>query len=155
MQLWLPRSLKQPARPIEQGQVSRASIDGNGGRPSILLVDDSDALRELTAASLRQSELRRDMRRRQVPRRWPGIEKAPGDFDVIVTDYAMPLVSGLDVIRFARNLKADWPAVIITGYADTKAIGDLPSDVPLLAKPYKDQQLVESILLAEKTRGRA
>jgi CheY-like chemotaxis protein len=82
------------------------------------------------------------------------IEKAPQDFEVIVTDFAMPLVSGLDVIRFARNLKADWPAVIITGYADTKAIGDLPADVPLLAKPFKDEELVESILQAKQTRGR-
>ena len=153
MQLWLPRSLKQPARSIEQIQVSRPRVDGNGARPSILLVDDSDALRELTAASLRQSgfEVTCAAGGAEALAR---IEKAPQDFDVIVTDFAMPLVSGVDVIRFARNLKADWPAVIITGYADTKAIGDLPADVPLLAKPFKDEELVESILQAKQTRGR-
>lgn len=154
MQLWLPRSLEQPARSIEQNQVSRPRVDGNGVRPTILLVDDSDALRELTASSLRQRGF-------DVTCAAGGaealarIEKAPQDFDVIVTDFAMPLVSGLDVIRFARNLKADWPAVIITGYADTKAIGDLPADVPLLAKPYKDQELVESILQVKQTHGLA
>ncbi|TIP05406.1 MAG: response regulator [Mesorhizobium sp.] len=154
MQLWLPRSLEQPARSIEQNQVSRPRVDGNGARPTILLVDDSDALRELTASSLRQRGF-------DVTCAAGGaealarIEKAPQDFDVIVTDFAMPLVSGLDVIRFARNLKADWPAVIITGYADTKAIGDLPADVPLLAKPYKDQELVESILQVKQTHGLA
>ncbi|TIP32949.1 MAG: response regulator, partial [Mesorhizobium sp.] len=100
MQLWLPRSLEQPARSIEQNQVSRPRVDGNGARPTILLVDDSDALRELTASSLRQRGF-------DVTCAAGGaealarIEKAPQDFDVIVTDFAMPLVSGLDVIRFA------------------------------------------------------
>ncbi|TGS14989.1 response regulator [Mesorhizobium sp. M2E.F.Ca.ET.209.01.1.1] len=153
MQLWLPRSLKHPARLIEQGQVSQPRVDGTGAQPSVLLVDDSDALRDLTAASLRQSgfEVTCAAGGAEALAR---IEKAPQDFEVIVTDFAMPLVSGLDVIRFARNLKADWPAVIITGYADTKAIGDLPADVPLLAKPFKDEELVESILQAKQTRGR-
>ena len=27
-----------------------------------------------------------------------------GEFDLIVTDYAMPLISGVEVIRFARSL---------------------------------------------------
>ena len=153
MQLWLPRSLKHPARLLEQGQVSQPRVDGTGAQPSVLLVDDSDALRDLTAASLRQSgfEVTCAAGGAEALAR---IEKAPQDFEVIVTDFAMPLVSGLDVIRFARNLKADWPAVIITGYADTKAIGDLPADVPLLAKPFKDEELVESILQAKQTRGR-
>ena len=76
------------------------------------------------------------------------IERTPSDFDVIVTDFAMPLVSGVDVIRFARNLRSDWPAVIITGYADAEDIADRPADVPLLAKPFRDKDLVESIFLA-------
>lgn len=60
----------------------------------------------------------------------------------------MPLVSGVDVIRFARNLRSDWPAVIITGYADAEEIADRPTDVPLLGKPFRDKDLLESIFLA-------
>lgn len=58
----------------------------------------------------------------------------------------MPLVSGVDVIRFARNLRSDWPAIIITGYADAEAIADRPADVPLLGKPFREKDLVRSIL---------
>jgi ActR/RegA family two-component response regulator len=50
-------------------------------------------------------------------------------------------VSGLDVIRFARNLRADIPAIIITGYADTSSIVDKPLDVPLLTKPFSIDDL--------------
>jgi len=109
-------------------------------------------LRELTAASLRQSGF-------DVTCAAGGaealatIEKSPDDFDVIVTGFAMPLVSGVEVIRFARSLQADWPAVIITGYADTRAIGALPNDVPLLGKPFNEHELIESIRLAKQSRG--
>ena len=67
---------------------------------------------------------------------------------MIVTDFAMPLVSGIDVIRFARNLRAGWPAVIVTGYADAEKIIDRPADVALINKPFREKDLVESIRLA-------
>ena len=57
----------------------------------------------------------------------------------------MPLVSGVDVIRYARNLRSGWPAIIVTGYADLEKIADRPSDVPLLTKPFLDSDLAESI----------
>jgi CheY-like chemotaxis protein len=152
MRLWLPRSLTDPELRGEREQIIHPQYNGNGAQPSILLVDDSEALRELTAASLRQSGFDVTCAAGGAEA-LAAIEKSPDDFDVIVTDFAMPLVSGVEVIRFARSLKADWPAVIITGYADTRAIGALPSDVPLLGKPFKDIELIESIRLAKQSRG--
>jgi FixJ family two-component response regulator len=55
----------------------------------------------------------------------------------------MPMVSGLDVVRFARNVRADWPALIITGFADANAIAGRPEDVPVLFKPFTDAALVD------------
>ena len=57
----------------------------------------------------------------------------------------MPLVSGTELVRLARNIRADWPCVIITGYADRKAISDRPSDVPVLYKPFEHSKLVEVV----------
>ena len=76
------------------------------------------------------------------------VEREPDRFDVVVTDFAMPLVSGVDVIRFARSLRSAWPAVIITGYADADATANRPLDVALLSKPFREQELIESIYLA-------
>ncbi|TGV63846.1 response regulator, partial [Mesorhizobium sp. M00.F.Ca.ET.149.01.1.1] len=103
MHLWLPRSLEQPAPLVEQEQVGQRRMNGHEARSSVLLVDDSDALRELTAASLRQGGFHVTCAAGGAEA-LATIEKAPDDFDVIVTDFAMPLVSGLEVIRFARNL---------------------------------------------------
>ena len=121
--------------------------------PSILLVDDSSSLRELTAQSLRDHGF-------DVTIAGGGaealalMEREPERFDLIVTDFAMPLVSGLDVVRFARSLRADWPAIIITGYADAAAIVDRPADVPLLNKPFLERELLKSILATTTSRRR-
>ena len=148
MELWLTRSVE----PLEA-----CPADSNGERilfeapgkalPSLLLVDDSNGLRQLTADTLRHHGF-------IVTCAAGGaealtiIEGAPHQCDVIVTDFAMPLVSGLDVIRFARNLRSNWPAVIITGYADIDAIANRPPDVPLVNKPIRESELIESILRA-------
>jgi signal transduction histidine kinase len=147
MQLWLPRSVEEPIGPSLEADVGHTRVDASAELPSILLIDDSSVLRQLTAESLCQQGF-------EVTCAAGGaealgmIERAPDAFDVIVTDFAMPLVSGLDVIRFARNLRSDWPAVIITGYADAEHIADRPADVPLLAKPFQDKDLLDSIFLA-------
>ena len=82
------------------------------------------------------------------------IEREPDRFDIIVTDFAMPMISGLDVIRFARNLRSGWPAVIITGYANAGALAEGPDDVPLVTKPFDEQDLIETICIAaSRTAG--
>jgi CheY-like chemotaxis protein len=73
------------------------------------------------------------------------IEREPDRFDLIVTDFAMPLVSGLDVVRFARNHRPDWPAVMMSGYADASAMQDRPVDVVLLKKPFPPEALVAAV----------
>ncbi|BCG75353.1 hypothetical protein MesoLj113a_65110 [Mesorhizobium sp. 113-1-2] len=152
MELWLPRSSEHPSS--DEAGSNKEEIVTYAGKeyPSILLIDDSSVLRQLTAESLRQRGF-------SVTCAAGGaealatIERAPHDFDVIVTDFAMPLVSGVEVIRFARNLRSDWPAVIVTGYADAGAIADRPSDVPLLNKPFREMDLIEGIFRAIAQAG--
>ncbi|MBZ9880769.1 response regulator [Mesorhizobium sp. CA10] len=146
MELWLPRSAEQPSDNVADLDGERVLVETAGKAfPSLLLIDDSSGLRQLTAESLRQHGF-------TVTCAAGGaealaiIERTPHEFDVIVTDFAMPLVSGVEVIRFARNLRSDWPAVMITGYADAEAISNRPSDVPLVNKPFREKDLIEIIL---------
>ena len=146
MELWLPRSTEEPEANVAESQGERILVESTEkALPSLLLVDDSSGLRQLTAESLRRHGF-------AVTCASGGaealaiIERTPHDFDVIVTDFAMPLVSGVEVIRFARNLRSNWPAVMITGYADADAIANRPEDVPLINKPFRERELIESIL---------
>ena len=146
MELWLPRSFDNSFNDNAASNEEPLTYSGKE-TPSVLLIDDSSVLRQLTAESLRQ---------RGFPvtcasggaEALAAIERAPHDFDVIVTDFAMPLITGIDVIRFARNLRGDWPAVIVTGYAEADTISDRPSDVPLLSKPFREKDLIEGIFRA-------
>jgi CheY-like chemotaxis protein len=110
----------------------------------VLLIDDNASLRALTAMQLSEEGY-------EVVSAAGGaealalIERDARQFDVIVTDFAMPVISGLEVIRLARNVRSGWPAVIITGHADAGSIADRPVDVPLLSKPFTTHDLVGAI----------
>jgi CheY-like chemotaxis protein len=47
----------------------------------------------------------------------------PGAFDVVVTDYWMPRMTGVDFAREVRGLRADLPIMLLTGNMD-----DLPDE---------------------------
>jgi two-component system cell cycle sensor histidine kinase/response regulator CckA len=44
------------------------------------------------------------------------VQADPGAFDLFVTDYSMPGMSGLDVARAVRAIRADLPVAVATGY---------------------------------------
>ena len=69
-------------------------------------------------------------------------------FDLLVTDYAMPGLSGLELIDAVRLRKPQMPILMVTGYADT---GQEAADVPRLQKPFLPAELVDRVqaLIAE------
>ena len=71
-----------------------------------------------------------------------------GRCDLLISDYAMPNMSGTDFVREARILCPDVPALIITGYADADAISDRPAEVEILLKPFTANALEAAIARA-------
>ncbi|MEX0406758.1 response regulator [Aquibium sp. LZ166] len=144
VELWFPRAQTGSMNSVLPEKGPRRSSTAGTRKPAILLVDDTPELREFTRAQLAEHGF-------AVTAAGGGaealmlLEKHPHSFDVIVTDFAMPLVSGLEVIRFARNMRSGLPAIIITGYVETQVIGDRPSDVPLIRKPFEFDVLIEAI----------
>ncbi len=63
--------------------------------------------------------------------------------DLLITDYAMPGMTGLQLAEEARRLRPDLPILLATGYADLPASGGL--ELPRLSKPYQQRQLAEQI----------
>ncbi|KQX51414.1 two-component system sensor histidine kinase/response regulator [Ensifer sp. Root954] len=73
--------------------------------------------------------------------------KDDGRFDLLITDYSMPEMTGGDLANAARGLFPDLPILIASGYAELPPGIDF--DVARLAKPYSQQQLaveIESVL---------
>jgi len=70
--------------------------------------------------------------------------------DLLVTDYAMPGMSGRELIDEARQIHPGIKVIIASGYADLPSGAD--SDIPRLAKPFTQDDLYDII---EKTAGPA
>jgi PAS domain S-box-containing protein len=49
-------------------------------------------------------------------------ERAPGEIDLLVTDYAMPSVTGIELAARLRQRRADLPWLLCTGFADADTI---------------------------------
>jgi PAS domain S-box-containing protein len=63
--------------------------------------------------------------------------------DLMITDYAMPGMTGVQLAAAARGLRPDLPILLATGYAELP-VHALP-DLPRLSKPYHQRQLAEQI----------
>jgi CheY-like chemotaxis protein len=61
--------------------------------------------------------------------------------DIVVTDHAMPGMTGLEFAEWLRRAHPGLPVVLATGYAEATA--DAAPWLPRLAKPYRQDELEE------------
>jgi CheY-like chemotaxis protein/two-component sensor histidine kinase len=76
--------------------------------------------------------------------------------DLLVVDYAMPDMTGAEVIAEARKLVGDVPVILATGYADMAAVERLAGRPRILRKPFDIAQLGDAVGTAlDNARERA
>ena len=66
-------------------------------------------------------------------------------WDLLITDYAMPTISGSELLHQVRKQAPALKGLLITGYADPDSIGNRPDGVEILGKPFSIDQLREAI----------
>ncbi|HEU4968844.1 MAG TPA: response regulator [Sphingomonas sp.] len=140
--IWLPRA------PEQEGLFAAAARDcvqAQAMRPlRVLLVDDHEGVRAMTSAML--GELGHSVTSvrdgNSIMKRLKGGEKS---WDLLITDYAMPTISGSELLKKAREHAPTLPGLLITGYADPDSIGNRPDDVEVLVKPFTIDQLRAAI----------
>ncbi|SEP97906.1 GAF domain-containing protein [Pseudomonas sp. NFACC02] len=62
-------------------------------------------------------------------------------FDMMISDHAMPHMTGTQLATLVRERWPQMPLILVSGYADT--VTGLPSEIPCLAKPFSQAQLME------------
>jgi PAS domain S-box-containing protein len=137
VEIWLPRAPESAGMVME---IAEPITDVPAAALNILLVDDHDGVRATTAALL--EDLGHSVR--HVTEGAHALElfrKDPGAFDLLITDYAMPRMSGAELVRQVRSQAEDFPALIITGYAQADFNASESPDVRFLAKPFTAEQL--------------
>ena len=62
---------------------------------------------------------------------------------LLITDYAMPGMTGIELAQHASQLRPALPVLMITGFADMD--GHTIGELPRLAKPFRQTELVDAI----------
>jgi two-component system, cell cycle sensor histidine kinase and response regulator CckA len=93
-----------------------ASADGSQAR-HILYLDDDESLVLLVTRLMERRGYRISAYSDQ-QQALDAVRADPTAFDLVVTDYNMPGMSGLDVAREVRTMRADLPVVIASGFID-------------------------------------
>ncbi|MAF29889.1 MAG: hybrid sensor histidine kinase/response regulator [Croceicoccus sp.] len=134
--LWLPAADPEAlAAPDKLEEWSQGQTGLN-----ILLVDDEALVRQGTGAILH--DLGHNVLEVDAGGDALGVLRSQ-PVDILVTDYLMPGMSGLELARSARKLRRDLPVLMITGFADL--VDDSASDVSRLSKPFHVRELAQAI----------
>ncbi|MFP5513931.1 MAG: response regulator [Alphaproteobacteria bacterium] len=141
---WLRQSLAMVGVPFIDLAVQR-----------VLVVDDEDGPRAFVTSVLRELGIG------QVDTAVDGqdaLQRFQADgaaYDLIVCDWMMPRLSGLDLLKHVRETRSDLPFLMVTALATLEAVKKaLAHQVSgYIAKPFTPDQLEEKIFLVLAQRG--
>jgi PAS domain S-box-containing protein len=143
--IWLPKaSSPGPAQAVRAPPDDDAPVS----RMSVLAVDDDPLVLSNLVAMLEDLG-------QQVDAAGSGAEAlalaARNRPDLVLTDYAMPQMTGLHLAQELRRGRPDLPIVLATGFAELAA--GVEADIPRLAKPYTQSDLLRVLKTAMSGRS--
>ena len=111
--------------------------------PTIFVVDDEPMLLDLAAAIL--EPLGYDVRTFRDPRSALA-ELSKAKPEVVVTDYAMDGMNGIDLIQECKRVNPDQKTMLVSGTVDEHIYADQSARPDkFLAKPYQVGEFVQSV----------
>jgi len=135
--LWLPVS-EEPAAPIA---VSEIVGEKATTAAKVLLVDDEEIVREATADMLADAAYKVI----QAGSAAEALRIVGGDSrpDIVIADYKMPGMSGIELAEALRATRPSLPVLLITGFANLTD-ADL-AGLPHLAKPFREVEITARV----------
>jgi CheY-like chemotaxis protein len=134
--LWLPAVSQQPIAPTSP------PADAANSRPATILVVDDDALIGMSTVDMLE-DLGHTVFSAGSGSQALEILESGACIDLVLTDQAMPGMTGVELARIVRGKRPDIPILLTTGYADLPA-SQSPS-LPRLSKPYRQAELQAEI----------
>lgn len=153
--IYLPRSApEQPAdrsnaRPSRRTPSTVPTLPRARSGETVLLIDDDDAVREITSKLLRRLG-------------YAVIVASDGDegvsqassstqrLDLVISGIVMPRMNGIEAVARIRRARPDVPIIFISGYTDQASLweADATPPGPLLRKPFSLDELAEATRVA-------
>jgi PAS domain S-box-containing protein len=135
-ELWLPVAATPAAKPAAAAE---ARLEAP---PSTILVVDDDVLIAMSTVDMLEDLGHTVIEANSGPKALEILQRDV-PVDLILTDYAMPGMTGVELAQAARRLRPDLPVLLATGYAELHETGNL--DFPRLTKPYQQHQLASHV----------
>jgi signal transduction histidine kinase len=134
--LWLPVASQPAALPA-----APTSGTSRGAPLSILLVDD-ELLLLMVGADMLESNGHRVTQAASGPEALKALQ-ANGSFDLLITDHAMPGMTGAELAAKAKEIAPDIRIVVASGFQEIP--GEAEANWLRLRKPYAESDLIELI----------
>jgi CheY-like chemotaxis protein len=139
-EMWLPAAVGADGA-VERGEQPGHKTGACARRLTILAVDDDDLVLMNTGAML--EDLGHVVLEAHSGAQALQILKKEEAIDLLVTDQAMPNMTGLQLAETARGLKPELAVILATGYAELPQGAD-PA-LERLAKPFTQAELAEAV----------
>lgn len=138
-----PYQPKSGMKTIEE--LSSASVANDGGRASVLVVDDEGAVRRFAARVLERDGF-------GVLEATDGLQALEmvrdhgQSIDAVVSDIVMPRMNGVELMGALAASHPDLPVILMSGYA-TAALSELgiASPCSILPKPFPAERLLAEV----------
>ena len=148
VKVYLPRSAVTDVLEVVSVSVGAAQHHRKGA--IILLIDDDSAVREVTSSLLR--ELGYVVMEVGSGGAALDLLSREASVDLVMLDFAMPGMNGVDVAREVNSKYPTLPVVFVTGYADNAALEKI-GDARIIKKPFVGDELVTKVQAALAKRG--
>lgn len=130
--------------PVEKHAEVQADLIGGGER--ILFVDDQESIAKVARIQLRHMGYKVKSFNQPLEA-LKHFASAAEDFDLVITDMAMPRMTGEQLAGNMREVRPDIPVILCTGYSDRVVTDDMAKlgVQAILIKPYRKEILSKTI----------
>jgi PAS domain S-box-containing protein len=153
-EIWLPAATRQAETVLQQPQASGAASNEDTRSLVILAVDDDALVLMNTIAML--EDLGHTVFEAASGKEALDVFRREKDIDVVITDQAMPVMTGTELADAIRAERRDLPIILATGFAELPP--DAGGDLFKLDKPFRQEELAQAIAAAlqkeQATRSR-
>ncbi|CAB3727706.1 ATP-binding protein [Paraburkholderia rhynchosiae] len=140
VEVWLPLRDRVAPQTTEASDTEANAV----GEKRVLVIEDDSEVRAMLVESLKM--LGYNVTEAADGR--AGLNRLQDDNpDLLMVDFAMPGMNGIDVIAEARKLRRDLPVILATGYADIDISGLAVERCTVLRKPFQLDDLARTIRL--------
>lgn len=140
VELWLPRTRAEEAEGRERPNGEPAASASDGAL-TVLVVDDDALVLMATAAMI--EDLGHVVIEASSGAEALEIVERSDRLDLVVTDHAMPGMTGMQLAEALAALRPSLPCILVTGYIDMPDGGAFP--LPRLSKPVRQGELLQML----------